>query len=292
MSPLSSSSGELVITRPSARLQRPSTLARWRVTAVAALARRDFLLARSYRLSFVSDIGWGVLNLLVYFFISKLVDTDATSITPAPSYFSFAFCGIVMSLVIYAASTAVGYRVREDQLAGTLEALCTQPLRTFELALGVISFPLAFGVVRATGYLVLAAVALDLNAPDADWAGSLVMFVTAALAFAPIGILSIGATIVFKRATSITAVIVYAMTFVSGAVFPTSVLPDWLQSIGQLMPTWFAFEGLRNALFTGGGWYGDAGALVIFAAIGLPCSMWLLSVALAKAKRDGTLGQY
>ena len=61
---------------------------------------------------------------------------------PAPSYFSFAICGIVMSLVIFAASTGVAHRVREDQLAGTLEILCAQPLRTFEFALGIISFPL------------------------------------------------------------------------------------------------------------------------------------------------------
>ena len=45
-----------------------------------------------------------------------------------------------MSLVIYAASTGVAHRVRNDQLTGTLEILCAQPLRTFELALGVISF--------------------------------------------------------------------------------------------------------------------------------------------------------
>ena len=44
-------------------------------SVVAALARRDFALMRSYRLSFVSDVAWGVLNLLVYFFISKLVTT-------------------------------------------------------------------------------------------------------------------------------------------------------------------------------------------------------------------------
>ena len=110
------------------------------------------------------------------------------------------------------------------------------------------------------------------------------MLVTAAMAFAPIGILSIGATIVFKRATSIAAVIVSAMTFVSGAVFPASELPDGLQSIGQVMPTWFAYEGLRSALFSGGGWYGDAGALAIFAAVGLPCSMWLLTVSLRKGE--------
>ena len=44
-------------------------------STVAALARRDFSLARSYRLSLGFDVAWGVINLLVYFFISKLVTT-------------------------------------------------------------------------------------------------------------------------------------------------------------------------------------------------------------------------
>jgi ABC-2 type transport system permease protein len=262
------------------------------MTAIAALARSDLLITSSYRLSFVSDISWGAINLLVYFFISKLVDAGAEEVSPAPSYFSFAVAGLVMSLVMYAASTGVSNRVRNDQLTGTLEILCAQPLRASELALGVVSFPLGFAVVRAAGYLVFAALALNLDAPGADWLGAFTMLVVAGAAFAPIGILATGAAIVFKRATSFAAAIVYGMTFVSGAVFPTSVLPDWLQSIGHAMPTWFAYQGLRSALFTGGGWYGDAGLLVGFAAIGLPCSIFLLSASLKRAKRDGTLGQY
>ena len=137
-----------------------------------------------------------------------------------------------MSLVIYATSTGVAYRVRDEQLTGTLEMLCAQPLRAIDLALGVISFPLGFAVVRAAVYLAIAALALDLDAPDADWAGVLVMLVTAGMAFAPIGILAAAAAIVFKRAMSIAGAIIFAMTFVSGALFPMSVLPEWLQSIG------------------------------------------------------------
>ena len=261
-------------------------------SAVSALARRDFLLARSYRLSLGFDVVWGVIDLLVYFFISKLVTTGAEDLGSAPSYFSFAVAGIVMSLVIYATSTGVAYRVRDEQLTGTLEILCAQPLRAVDLALGVITFPLGFAVVRAAAYLVIAALALDLAVPDADWVGVIVMLAAAGLAFAPIGILAAAASIVFKRAMSIAGAIIFAMTFVSGALFPVSVLPDWAQSIGQVMPTWFAFEGLRSALFDGEGWTGDALALVAFAIVALPCAVWLLAAAITQAKRLGTLGQY
>jgi ABC-2 type transport system permease protein len=259
---------------------------------VAALTRRDFDLAQSYRLSLMFDIAWGVIDLLLYFFISKIVGTGAADLGGAPSYFSFAVAGIVMSLVVYATSSEVAYRVRDEQLTGTFEILLAQPLRTVELALGLTSFPLVFAVVRAAGYLLLAALALDLDAPDADWTGVIVLLVTAGLAFAPIGILTAAATLVFKRGTAVAAAIVFAMTFVSGAFFPVEVLPEWLQVIGRVMPTSFAFNGLRNALFEGSDWVGNALALLVFAGIGFPVAVWLLSTALAHAKRMGTLSQY
>ena len=82
------------------------------------------------------------------------------------------------------------------------------------------------------------------------------MLLSASLAFMAIGIVGAGATVVFKRGGAITGLLVFAMTFVSGALFPTSLLPDRLQAIGEVMPTRFAFDGLRAALYDNGGWAG------------------------------------
>jgi ABC-2 type transport system permease protein len=259
---------------------------------VAALMRRDFELAQSYRLALAFDVGWGVLDLLLYFFISKIVEPSDADLGGAPSYFAFAVAGIVMSLVVTATSSEIAFRLRDEQLTGTLEILCAQPVRAVELALGLTSFPLVYAVIRSAAYLVIAALTLDLGASDADWPGVVVMLVSAGLAFAPIGVLAAAATVAFKRAGSIASVIVFGMTFVSGALFPIGVLPDWLQTIGQAMPTWFAFEGLRSALFEGSGWTSDASVLLLFAAIAMPCAVWLLACSLRHAKRRGTLAQY
>lgn len=260
--------------------------------AVAALARRDLELTQSYRLAFTFDIGWGVIDLLLYYFISKIVDPGDADLGGAPSYFAFAVAGIVMSLVVYATSSEIAYRLRDEQLTGTLEILCAQPIRSVELAVGLTAFPLVFAVVRAVFYLALAALALDLGTADADWPGVIAMLVAAGLAFAPIGVLAAALTIAFKRAASIANVIVFGMTFISGALFPIEVMPEWLQTIGQAMPTWFAFEGLRTALFEGSGWGSDALALVVFGVVAMPCAVWLLSASLGHAKRQGTLSQY
>ena len=82
------------------------------------------------------------------------------------------------------------------------------------------------------------------------------------------------------------------MTFISGALFPISLLPGWLQPIGQAMPTTAALDGMREAL------YGDGEPVVGgadprgWAVVLLPLSLWLFSLALNKARAQGALAQY
>jgi ABC-2 type transport system permease protein len=97
---------------------------------------------------------------------------------------------------------------------------------------------------------------------------------------------------VFKRGGAIAGLAVFAMTFVSGSLFPLSVLPGWLEAIGRVMPTRFAFDGMRAALHEGGGWGTDALVLLAFAAVLVPLSVWAFGASLRHARRAGTLAQY
>lgn len=263
------------------------------MTALAALAHRDFVLRRSYRLAFGADLAFIVVELLLYYFISDVVGpVPGADLGGAPSYFAFALAGIVMSLIIMSATADIANRIREEQLTGTLELLCAQPVRTWQLSYGTAAFPLLFALTRAAAYLAIAVLALDLSTDSTDWLGVATMLLSASMAFAPIGVLGAAATIVFKRGGAVAGVLVFAMTFVSGALFPISLLPDWLQAIGRAMPTRFAFDGLRAALYGGGGWLGDAAVLLAIAAVAVPAAVWTLTQALAHAKRLGTLAQY
>ena len=260
---------------------------------VLAFARRDFLVMRSYRLPFVADLAWGVLNLVVFHFISKVVGpVPADELDGAPSYFAFALVGILVSLVIGTATTEIAGRIRDEQLTGTLELLCAQPLRAGQLAAGYAAYPITFAIVRVTFYFLVAALFLSLETTSADWLGVTVMLLTSCFAFGGLGILAAATTIVFKRGIAIVDAAVFAMTFLSGAFFPVSVLPSWAQAIGALMPTRYAFDGLRMALFEGEGWATSALVLVAMGAVGIPLAVWVFAAALRHAKRKGTLAEY
>lgn len=260
---------------------------------VAAVVRRDYHVARSYRLPFVLDLFYGVINLVVFFFISRTFgDTAAADLDAAPDYFSFAAVGIALTIVLAAASTGLAARIREEQLTGTLEALVAQPLTTTEVALGLAGFPFLFAIVRAGFYILVAAAFMGLDISETDWIGFASVLLVAGVALSGLGVLFGALVLLVKRGEVLAGMVTTGMGLVSGAFFPVSVLPDWLEPLGAIMPTRFAFDGLRDAIFRGEGWGGDVLALTAFAALSLPLAILACREALRHARRTGSLGQY
>lgn len=261
------------------------------MTAVVALIRRDALIAGSYRLAFTFDLAWGAVDLLLYYFLSRVVGEGA-DLDGAPSYFAFAVAGVLVALVVSSATAEIGARIRDEQLTGTLEVLVAQPLAPWRLAAGYAGFPFLFAVARVGLYLLVAALALDLATAGADWVGVGAMLVLSGLAFTGLGIVAAAVTIVVKRGSAVVDAAVFAMTFVSGALFPVSLLPGWLEPLGRVMPTKPAFDGMRAALLAGTGWSDDALVLAGVSAVLLPVSLCVFAAALRHARRRGTISQY
>ena len=255
--------------------------------------RRDYAITRSYRNTFLFELAIGVIEILVYFYISRAFpDASTGNLNGAPSYFDFAVVGIIVTVVIGATCTELANRVRQEQLTGTLEALFLQPLTTMEVALGLVAIPFLFAMVRAVVYLTLATAILGLTVTHANWLGTGLMLIVTGAAMCAFGIAAGAFVLVVRRGALFIGMLLFAMGFVSGAVFPASLLPGWVQPIGEIVPTRFAYDGLRSTLFTGSNWGGDALALALFAAIGVPVAICLFAGALAWSKRRASLAQY
>jgi ABC-2 type transport system permease protein len=261
--------------------------------AVPAFVARDLSIATSYRLPFILDAFYGVLQLTVYYYISTTFgDVPVEQLDGAPNYFAFAAVGIIVSLVVEASSEGLAERVRSEQSTGSLEALVAQPVSALSLGAGFAAFPFGFAVVRGLVYLAVAAVVLGLDLGDADWAGVAAMFAATGLALGAIGVIVGAVVLVVKRGEIAAGMAIYAMTLVSGALFPVEALPDWLQTLSKASPLRYAYDGLRAAMFKGEGWTDDALALLAFAVVAIPVSIWLFGRALDAARRAGTLAQY
>jgi ABC-type multidrug transport system permease subunit len=82
------------------------------------------------------------------------------------------------------------------------------------------------------------------------------------------------------------------MGLLGGALFPVRVLPDQLHVLSRLVPTRYAFDGARAAVYGGSGLGADLLALMAFAMITLPISLLLFRRALVAARQVGSLNQY
>jgi len=264
-----------------------------RPVVLAAIIKRDFSIATSYRTAFLFDLVVGVLNLMVFYFISKTLGrVTVPSLGGAPNYFAFAAVGMILTLVISSASVALARRVREEQLTGTLEALFAQPVTTTEIGLGLAGFPFLFSIVRVLIYLSIAVQLFDLEVNNPDWIGLAIMLLVTGAAMGAIGLVMGGVVVAVKRGESFAVLLPFALGFFGGNAFPRSVLPGWAQAIGSVTPTRFAFDGTRDAMFLGTGWTNDAIGLVVFAVVTFPLALILLRQTLLFAIRRGTLGQY
>lgn len=98
--------------------------------------------------------------------------------------------------------------------------------------------------------------------------------------------------VVLKRGTGIVALVGTALGLAGGAFFPLEVLPSWLRWIDDVVPTRYAYDGAHAALFRGAGWAHDAAVLVLCSGVFLPLGLAAFAVALAAARRRGSLAQY
>jgi ABC-2 type transport system permease protein len=264
-----------------------------RFQVIFAMVRRDAQVARSYRVAFFLDIFFGLLNLAMFFYISRTFKgVHGVNLHGAPSYFAFASIGIAVTIVIDAASTGLANRIRGEQLAGTLEALLIQPVTVAEAAFGLAGFPFMFAMVRAVFYLVIAAVWFHIDLGTASISGFVLVLLAAGTAFSGLGILLGAMVLIVKRGDVLVGMIIFGMGLISGAFYPVHVLPSWIEPIGRVVPTRFAYDGLRSAMFLGTNWWSDVGALVLYTVIGVPVAVWVFKLALRHAMRAGTLGQY
>ena len=127
------------------------------------------------------------------------------------------------------------------------------------------------------------------NLDSADWPGFVIVMAATALAMCGIGIAVAALVLVIRRGELIVAFAVLGLTLLGGAYFPVTVLPSWIQPIAKILPTTFAFNGVRSALYSGNDWAVPTLELLAFAAVALPVSIALLHGGIATARSRGLL---
>jgi ABC-2 type transport system permease protein len=283
---------ELVLTEPS----RGRVLLE-EVRKLPAFVRRDFLTAWSYRMAFFSDIVNLIGQGLLFYFVGLMVDESKLPSYGGEhvSYLQFAAVGMALSVFVQFGLQRVAAAVRAEQLMGTLESLLTSPTATPTIQVGSVAFDLVYLPLRLVLFLVSLTIAFGLAfEPGGILPAAVVLF-----AFLPfvwgLGVASAAMMLTFRRGGGLIGIGVVGLGLISGAYFPVTLLPGWLEATAAANPIALAIDGMRDALLGGAGWSAVAPALAVLAplsVVSLALGVTAFRLALRRERRVGTVGQY
>ena len=262
-----------------------------------AFMRRDLLTMMSYRAAFVGDLLAIAVQAVMFGFVAKLVDPSALpSYNGVPTgYFEFVMVGVVISTVSGLLLQKVSTAIRQEQLMGTLEALLITPTSPTTVQAGSAAFDMIFIPIRMTALLLVVALTLGLGFQ----AGGILPSIVLLVCFVPfvwgLGLVAAATIVTFRRGGGIVGFAMSALGLASGAFFPLTLLPAWIQTLAKANPVAIAMEGTRETLIGGAGWEGvgaDVALLLPLSGLALCAGVIAFRGALAREHRNGTLGLY
>jgi len=264
---------------------------------LSAFLRRDFLVAWSYRLSFITDWASMIVQVIIFNFVGMIVDVGAIPRYNGsqPTYMEFVAVGIAISSFMAVGLGRVYSVIRQEQLQGTLESLLLTPTAYTTIQMGSVVYDLVYVPVRTFIFLGLTTIVFGTSF---DWSG-LGPTLAVLLAFIPfvwgLGVLAAAWTVTFKRGTGVIGIATTIATIGAGTYFPQNVLPAWAQAVFRYSPMTIAIEASRDALLGNAGWsqiLPDVAVLIPWAVCSLALGIFAFRRALERERRRGTLGLY
>jgi ABC-type multidrug transport system permease subunit len=264
---------------------------------VGAFLRRDFLIAWSYRMSFVSDVAGLILMLTTFSFVGKLVDPAKLPSYDGrhATYMEFVVVGLAVGAFIQLGLHRVSVAIRNEQLLGTLESLLMTPTTSATLQLGSIVYDVVYIPVRTAIFIAVAAVVFGLDLELGGVAEATAVLVVFVPFVWGLGVAAAAGVLTFKRGAGVLGFGGTLLVLASGAYFPVGLLPGWLEATARVNPVAVAINAMREALIGGAGWAEiapDLLYLVPMAILSLGFGVLAFSLALARERRNGTLGLY
>jgi len=269
----------------------------WRraLAVVASFLRRDWATVRSYRLPFVLDVFTTFFALFLFFFLARLVDgADLSRFEGLErGYLPFAVIGMAVFRMVQSALTSFNSKLRTEQTTGTLEALLATPTSPRLVILANATYDVLRAALSGVLMVVLAlTLGVRLTTDPAALAVTGLALLALIGLFGALGVAVAAFGIVFKQAGGLIGMITAGLALLGGVYFPTEVFPTWLAWIADALPFTWGVDVLRTALITGELDTTRLLALAASALVTLPLSLWLFKLAVDKARRDGSLGQY
>lgn len=269
----------------------------WFGRVLLAFFRREWAQLVKYRFYLVTRLlSFGFVVVSLYFFSRFVGSAPNVHLERyGGDYLAFSIVGLLAAELQQVGVAALAHRVRMAQLMGYLEAELATPAPPWMVLGAAPVYEFVGAALRSTAYLVGASLLLGVDYGRAAPLSVALTVPFVLLAFVGVGLLGAAATMLTRRANPVALVLGAASMFLSGVVYPVSVLPDWLQTAGGFLPLTHALEALRLGLLLGAppaALAPSLGALALFGGLLAPAGLALFLIALRRARVDGSLSHY
>ncbi len=216
----------------------------------AMMARHFFLIRKSWPRLF-SFAYYPVMQLLVWGFVTQYLGPQSASQGVLQAVPGILLTGVLLWDVLVRGELGLFLSFLEEMYSRNLGNLFVSPLRLHEFVIAQMLMSIVRVVIGSGVALVVALLFFDLRIAQQAFALSLCLGCLLVFGWS-IGLLANGLVLRFGLgAEEIGWAVVFLIGPLSGAYYPVSVLPAWLQGAAYALPTAWAFEAMRAALIEG-----------------------------------------
>ena len=218
---------------------------------IGAMLERHFFLIRKSWPRLFSFAYYPVMQLLVWGFVTQYLGPQSASQGVLQAVPGILLTGVLLWDVLVRGELGVFLSFLEEMYSRNLGNLFVSPLRLHEFVIAQMLMSIVRVVIGSGVALLVAVVFFDLQIARQAFALSLCLGCLLMFGWA-VGLLANGLVLRFGLgAEEIGWAVVFLIGPLSGAYYPISVLPSWLQTVAYALPTAWAFEAMRAALIEG-----------------------------------------
>lgn len=253
---------------------------------IVAYVRLDLVEERMFPAASVMRYVAVIFPVLLYFFQSTFLGTN-------PNLFGVMLIGTAVTVGLQDSLTHLTGRLNFALERGTLETYLVEPVPWAMIPLAMNLWRSVTGGLLAV-FMVSIGWLLGIPIRPTNIPLALLVLFLGIIACNALGTLAASFLILFKRGDPVVALIQMVAAVLGGALFPISVLPDWIRWASYLIPHTYVISAERQLLMAEPP-VGDlsAGAsvlyLTVFCVISLTFGLWVFDRSLRLARRLGIL---
>jgi ABC-2 type transport system permease protein len=259
---------------------------------LGGVLERNAYLVKRYVWWEIAFFLWTVANTLTIIFIAQGVeasggrlDVNRQTTVLLIGAVIWAYLGIVFEILTET--------VAWERWEGTIEYTFMAPLSRPIHLLGMGIFAVVYGVARAALLFGAIAFFFNLEMPDANFVGALVVLAVASVSFIGIGMMTAVLPLISpEKGTQLGFIAQGLLLVVSGVYYSVEVLPAPMQWLSTFSPATYALEGIRDAIIEGtrlGALWDEIWPLVVIGSISIPLGLEVFRRGERYAKQHGKL---